>query len=47
MFPVSLVLVFVNNKGRQSPRRIQVGLVAFFRKVDCNRIVDMDGFQFP
>ena len=41
------VLVFVNNKGRQSPRRIQDGIVAFFRKSDCNRIGNVVGFRFP
>ena len=39
------VLVFVNNKGRQSPRRIQDDLVAFFRKCGCNRITKRQGFQ--
>jgi hypothetical protein len=39
------VLVFVNNKGRQSLRRIQDDLVAFFRKCGCNRNVDIEGFR--
>ena len=39
------VRVFVNNKGRQSPRRIQDGFVAFFRKSGCNRNVGIKGFR--
>ena len=34
-------------KGRQSPRRIQDGLVAFCRKLACNRIRNVEGFLFP
>ncbi len=33
-------------KGRQSPRRIQDGLVAFFWKSRCNRIGNVEGFRF-
>ena len=32
-------------KGRQSPRRIQDGLVVFLRKSGCNRITKRQGFQ--
>ena len=33
------------SKGRQSPRRIQDGLVAFFRRLECNRITKTRGFR--
>lgn len=39
------VLVFVNNKGRQSHRGNQDSLVAFFRKSGSNRITKMQGFR--